>query len=105
MDRQIKKRMRPILEVFPYTGTVDGDKEYGTSYTLSCFVVPIYKIVTNREGVEVQTKTTIILDAKSMGAISDKDEVSLPYIGRCPILSITPYYDLKQDFELIEVFI
>lgn len=105
MDKQIKKRLKLDITIFPCSGTVDGDKQFGDPVVLKGFSVPKYVVITTREGEQVQCNTSVILDATDLPNVKDSDEIELPFISRRPIRSVQPYLALSQGYELVEVLI
>jgi hypothetical protein len=106
MDRQIKKRLTMDIIIYPYISTVDGDKLYGAAKTLKGYVIPKNIITTDRNGVEIKVQTAITLDGLDIDNISQFDEVSAPFVSRCPIKKIIPYPSLIPGiYELLEVLL
>lgn len=106
MHPVVKRRLRPVVTIWPHIGTEDGDKVFGEPFTLKGFGVPKYQIVTTREGEEVKTKFAIIIDGADADKVKDTDEIATNRISRTPIKSISDYWALDDSStELLEIYV
>jgi len=105
MDAQVRKRMKQDITWWKKTGEVDGDGTWAAPEVLKGYSVPSYKVITNREGTEVQVNTAIIMDAKYLSKIHDQDEVATDFISRATVQAVIPYPSLGNGYELIQVMI
>lgn len=105
MDPQVKKRLTKTITIHPSTGTTDGDKTFGPSFTLLGYIQAKPQNVIARTGEQVLSTTAIFLDGSDFDKITPDDEVEI-FLGRFPIKSIA-YYDslVPNIWELLEVFI
>jgi len=105
MDPIIKRRLKPIIIVYPYIDMVDGDKRFGDSYVLNGYIVPKYGVIITVKGQTIQIDTTIILDGADVDRISVDDEIEAPFVKRCPIQKIIPYPGIITTWDVLEVLL
>ena len=106
MHKVLKKKCRQNLIVHPCLGRVDGDKNFGDSYTLRCFAEPKIQIIRNMEGEEVVSDTTIFLDGVLFSQIKSDDEIELDLLGRREIHNLQVFPALKGDgYDHLEVYV
>lgn len=105
MHPVVRRRLRPIVTVWPCIGVVDGDKSFGEPYVLKGYVEPKQTFITTRVGNQVETKFIIILDGTDVGKIKDTDEIATTRIARTPVISIAEANGLNNLCELVEVYI
>ncbi len=86
-----------------YSGS--GVPTYGTPVQLKCFLEGVRRIVRNREGEEVVSNWTLVLDDLRVASMKEQDRITLPTGESPPIIRIAPLYDDKGSVDHYEVYL
>ena len=103
MDPQIRARLVIPFTLYPCTGYVDGDKQFGEPIQLNGYVVPKHNVIITIGGEEIKVKAMLYIDTDSIKFFSNRDEVDVPVLGRIPVKAVMPYPSLGLGYELAEV--
>jgi hypothetical protein len=105
MDAQIEKRMTDPVILHHCTGTKDGDSMFAEPTTIYGYVAPKQIIVITRDGVEVKTQSSVLLNGSYATQIGAQDELEVELAGRTTIKKLNGYKNPKGEYELLEVLL
>lgn len=102
----LKRKCKQPMLIYPYLGSVDGDKTFGEAVTQLCYSESKIRVINNLKGQEVISMSTILMDDTNIGLLKENVEVSLEHLGRRPIINFQIFPALNGDgIEHLEVYV
>ena len=105
MDPLLKRRLFMELIVHPYTGTVDGDAQYGESVLVSGNIIHGVNRTLSVRGEEVTFDTVIYIDGQYHDVVSVQDTIEGRYLDVAEIKHVRSYFKGPDTCSLMEVYV